>query len=333
MPDFQNPAAFLLLLLIPVLYLLRYVGFFSRMSFLITLSDWNGKSFPWEKKSRNFASMFSRVCGCIGFVVTVVALADPILYRQERVYTSRGTDVMFVIDVSPSMSAKDIGGITRLEAAKHAVTELVNDNFGATFGVVAMGEESSIVIPPTVDKKIFHERLSGLSLGNLGNGTAIGTGLATAVFHLASSNAPKKCIVLVTDGENNAGAIHPETAAELASKNNITVYTLGVGTTGSVPIEYIDPVTGKSYTGFLNSTFDVNSLRQIAQVGGGRFFEIQAISDFSLALSVIIKNQNVVQTYHSKTVNYDFYDKLILIAGIMFFLSWFVRRICLQEFI
>lgn len=333
MPDFQNPAAFLLLLLIPVLYLLRYVGFFSRMSFLITLSDWNGKSFPWEKKSRNFASMFSRVCGCIGFVVTVVALADPILYRQERVYTSRGTDVMFVIDVSPSMAAKDIGGITRLEAAKHAVTELVNDNFGATFGVVAMGEESSIVIPPTVDKKIFHERLSGLSLGNLGNGTAIGTGLATAVFHLASSNAPKKCIVLVTDGENNAGAIHPETAAELASKNNITVYTLGVGTTGSVPIEYIDPVTGKSYTGFLNSTFDVNSLRQIAQVGGGRFFEIQAISDFSLALSVIIKNQNVVQTYHSKTVNYDFYDKLILIAGIMFFLSWFVRRICLQEFI
>lgn len=333
MPDFQNPAAFLLLLLIPVLYLLRYAGFFSRMSFLITLSDWNGKYFPWEKKPRNFASMFSRICGCIGFVVTVIALADPVLYRQERVYTSRGTDVMFVIDVSPSMAAKDIGGISRLEAAKHAVTELVNDNIGATFGVVAMGEEASIGIPPTVDKKIFHERLAALSLGNLGDGTAIGTGLATAVFHMASSGAPKKCIVLVTDGENNAGAIHPETAAELAAKNNIIVYTLGVGTTGSVPIEYIDPVTGKSYTGFLNSTFDVNALRQIAQVGGGRFFEIQAISDFSLALSVIIKNQNVVQTYHSKTVNYDFYDKLILIAGIMFVLSWFVRRICLQEFI
>ena len=248
MPDFQNPAAFLLLLLIPVLYLLRYAGFFSRMSFLITLSDWNGKYFPWEKKPRNFASMFSRICGCIGFVVTVIALADPVLYRQERVYTSRGTDVMFVIDVSPSMAAKDIGGISRLEAAKHAVTELVNDNIGATFGVVAMGEEASIVIPPTVDKKIFHERLSALSLGNLGDGTAIGTGLATAVFHMASSGAPKKCIVLVTDGENNAGAIHPETAAELAAKNNIIVYTLGVGTTGSVPIEYIDPVTNERYT-------------------------------------------------------------------------------------
>ena len=152
MPDFQNPAAFLLLLLIPVLYLLRYAGFFSRMSFLITLSDWNGKYFPWEKKPRNFASMFSRICGCTGFVVTVIALADPVLYRQERVYTSRGSDVMCVIDVSPSMAAKDIGGISRLEAAKHAVTELVNDNIGATFGVVAMGEEASIVIPSTVDK-------------------------------------------------------------------------------------------------------------------------------------------------------------------------------------
>lgn len=333
MPDFQNPAAFLLLLLIPVLYLLRYVGFFSRMSFLITLSDWEGKNFSWERKGRAFASMLSRILGCIGFIVTVIAVADPVLYRQERVYTSRGTDVLFVIDVSPSMAAKDIGGITRLEVAKHAVTDLVNENTGATFGVVAMGEESSIIIPPTVDKKIFFERLATLSLGNLGNGTAIGTGLATAVFHMASSNAPKKCIVLVTDGENNAGAIHPEMAAELALKNNITVYTLGIGTTGSVPIEYQDPVTGKSYTGFLNSTFDVNALRQIAQVGGGRFFEIQSISDFALALSVIIKNQNVVQTYHSKTVNYDFYDKLILVAGIMFLLSWFVRRICLQEFI
>ena len=333
MPDFHNPAAFLLLLLIPVLYFLRGIGFFSRMSLVATVSDWEGNSFSWNKKIRNFASMLSRCIGCAGFVIAVVALADPVFYRQERVYTSRGTDVMFVLDISPSMAAKDIGGITRLEAAKHAVSFLVGDNLGATFGLVVMGEEAAIVIPPTVDKKIFLERLDTVSIGNLGNGTAIGTGLATAVFHLSSSVAPKKCIVLITDGENNAGAIHPETSAELAHRNNIILYTLGVGTSGSVPIDYVDPRTGKSYTGFLNSSFDASSLRQIAQTGGGRFFEIQSISDFSLALSVIIKNQSVVQTYHSKTVNYDFYDKLIFVSAILFVLCWFIRRIVLKEFI
>lgn len=333
MPDFHNPAAFLLLLFIPALYFLRRAGFFTRIAFVLTISDWNGKSFDWKRKPRNFASWFSRVCAVLAFGFAVFALAEPVLYRQERIYTSRGTDVMFVIDVSPSMAAKDIGAFTRLDMAKKAVIELVNDNPGASFGVVAMGEEASIVIPPTVDKTIFMERLKNIKIGYLGNGTAIGTGLSTAVFHMVSSAAPKKCIILITDGENNAGSIHPETAAELAFNNNITLYTLGVGTDGTVPIEYEDPITGKRYSGFLDSTFDISALRTISQIGGGRFFEIQSLSDFSLALSVIIKNQGVVQTYHSKTVNYEFYDKLILIAGILFALSWFIRSVCLQEFI
>ncbi len=333
MPDFHNPAAFLLLLFIPVLYFLRRAGFFTRIAFVLTISDWNGKSFDWKRNPRNFASWFSRVCAVLAFGFAVFALAEPVLYRQERIYTSRGTDVMFVIDVSPSMAAKDIGAFTRLDMAKKAVIELVNDNPGASFGVVAMGEEASIVIPPTVDKTIFMERLKNIKIGYLGNGTAIGTGLSTAVFHMVSSAAPKKCIILITDGENNAGSIHPETAAELAFNNNITLYTLGVGTDGTVPIEYEDPITGKRYSGFLDSTFDISALRTISQIGGGRFFEVQSLSDFSLALSVIIKNQGVVQTYHSKTVNYEFYDKLILIAGILFALSWFIRSVCLQEFI
>lgn len=333
MPDFQNPAAFLLLLLIPALYIFRKAGIFNRPSFIVTLSDWNGKSFPWNRKGRNFASMFSRILGVGGFLIAIIAFAEPVFYRQERVYTSRGTDIVFVIDISPSMAAKDISSGTRLEAAKHCIRDLVTENSGATFGAVAMGEEASILIPPTIDTKIFLERVDSLQIGQLGNGTAIGTGLSTAVYHLVSSSAPKKCIVVVTDGENNAGAIHPETAAELAHRNNITVYTLGIGTDGSVPIEYVDPVTEKNYSGYLNSTFDIDALRQIAKLGDGRFFEVKSLNDFSLALSMIIKNQSVIQTYHSKTTSYDYYDRLILLAGILLGISWFIRRVCLGEFI
>lgn len=331
MPDFQNPAAFLLLLLIPLLYIFRKVGIFTRPRFIVTLSDWNGKSFSWHKNLRNFCSILSRILGILGFVLVVVAFSEPIFYKQERVYTSRGTDIVFVVDVSPSMAAKDMNGQTRLDAAKSSITELVESNSGATFGVVAMSQEAAIVIPPTSDLTVFLKRLNELSVGQLGDGTALGTGLATAVFHLASSEAPKKCIVLVTDGESNAGSIHPETAAELAKNNNISVYILGVGTKGTVPIEYTDPSTGKNYSGYLNSSYNEDSLRKIAAAGNGRFFEVSSMADFKLALSMIIKNQSVVQTYHSKTTSYDYYDKIVFAAGIMFVLSWIIRRLFLQE--
>ena len=333
MPDFMNPAAFLLLLLIPVLFIFRKLGIFTRPTFVITLADWKGRHFEWNKKLRNFASALSVILGIAGYIMAVIAFSEPIFYRQERVYTSRGTDIMFVMDISPSMAARDINGSTRLDSAKNCVKNLVDSNPGATFGVVAMAEEAAVVIPPTIDRKIFNERLESLETGQLGNGTALGTGLATAVFHLSGSSAPKKCAVLVTDGENNAGAIHPETAASLAKQNNITVYVLGVGTSGAVPIEYVDSETGKNYSGFLNSSYDTESLRKISQAGNGRFFEIKSLNDFNLALSMIIKNQNVVQTYHSKTTGYDYYDRIILAAAVLLGISWIIRRIFLQEYI
>ncbi len=331
MPDFQNPAAFLLLLLIPLLYIFRKTGIFSHPSFVVTLSDWNGKNFAWRKPVRNFGAVLSKILFAAGYVIVVVAFSEPVLYKQERVYTSRGTDIVFVVDVSPSMAAKDMGNFTRLETAKTAIKKLVESNLGATFGVVAMGEEAAIVIPPTIDRNIFLERLENLNVGQLGNGTAVGTGVATAVFHLSGSAAPKKCIVLLTDGENNSGAIHPETAAELAKRNNIVLYVMGIGTSGSVSLEYTDPLTGKNYSGYLNSSYNEESLRKLAVAGGGRFFEIKSLNDFTLALSMIVNNQSVVQTYHSKTVSCDHYDKLVFAAGILFVLSWIIKRIFLKE--
>lgn len=331
MPDFQNPAAFLLLLLIPLLYIFRKAGVFSHPSFVVTLSDWNGKSFVWKKPVRKFGAVLSKILFVAGYVIVVVAFSEPVLYKQERVYTSRGTDIVFVVDISPSMAAKDMGNFTRLETAKTAIKKLVDSNLGATFGVVAMGEEAAIVIPPTIDRNVFSERLENLNVGQLGNGTALGTGVATAVFHLSGSAAPKKCIVLLTDGENNSGAIHPETAAELAERNNVVLYVMGIGTSGSVPLEYTDPLTGKNYSGYLNSSYNEESLRKLAVAGGGRFFEIKSLNDFTLALSMIVNNQSVVQTYHSKTVSCDYYDKLVLAAGILFVLSWIIKRIFLKE--
>ena len=333
MPDFKNPLAFVLLGLLPLLFILRKTKIFTRISFYSTVADWQGKPFNWSSPFRNFMSALSHFFLSAGYVVMVVAIAEPVIYRQERVYTSRGTDVVFVLDVSPSMAARDFQGKRRIDVSKEAITSLCMQNPGISYGLVSMGGEAMVSVPPTEDTNLFIERLNQVQIGSLGDGTAIGTGISTAVYHLASSGAPKKCIVLVTDGENNAGSIHPETAAELSGRNGIRVYALGVGSSGTVPIDYVDPVTGKQYSGYLNSTFDSEALRQIAKSGQGRYFEVLSASDLSLALSVISRTESSSQTYHTKTSGRDFYPLLLFITMVCIALGWTIRRIYLQEYV
>lgn len=331
--DFLNFAAMLLLLLIPLLVVLRKIKLFSPIVFPLTLSDWKGKSFSWNSKLRTFLSFVSKSCNVIAFVCAIIALADPVIHHQEKVYTSKGADILFVLDTSPSMAAKDINGMTRLQAACIAVKTLVSNNDGASYGLVAMGSEAALVVPSTMDENAFLERVNSLVIGKLGDGTAIGTGLSLAVYHLSASKAKEKCIILITDGENNAGEIHPETAAMLAKEKKITLYTLGVGTQGSVPLEYTDPITGKFYSGYLDSKFDSTPLERIATVADGRYFGVETISSLSNSLSLIIKRHNVIQTYYLRNIDNRLYSKFLLASLILFLLSWAIRYLYLKEFL
>jgi len=331
MPSFENPAAFFLLLLIPLLYLFRSLKIFNQISFPAVFEDWEGRSFEWKGKSQKFLSVLARIFFTAGFFISVAALAAPVISNQEKVYTSLGTDIVFVLDTSPSMSAKDMDGIQRLEAAKNAIYTLSNKRDGSRYGLVALGSNAAVLVPPTSDLNFFSERLTSISAGVLGNGSAIGDGLSTAVCHLVSSSAPKKCIVLLTDGENNAGEIHPETAAQLASDNNITIYVVGIGTKGKVPIEYTDPTTGKLYSGYLDSNFNPASLKKIASISKGKYFEAQTLDELSGILSTVSKAETVSQNYTYRTVNHLFYKQFLTVALILFILAWFIRRVILKE--
>ena len=229
MPDFQNPLTFLLFLIIPLLYILRKLKLFSRISFPAVLSDWGGKPFVWEGKAQLILSKISKVCVIAGFVFAILALSDPVISHQEKVYTSLGTDVVFVLDSSPSMSASDINGYSRIDAAKNTIVNIINENDGIRVGIVVFGSDASVFVPPTTDHQAVIKRLSEIKIGILGENSSIGDGLSTAVYHLATSSAPNKCIILLTDGENNGGTIHPETAANLAKSKNITIYVVGIG--------------------------------------------------------------------------------------------------------
>lgn len=331
--DFMNPVGFLFLLLIPLFYVFRKAKLFSKISMPLTFSDWGGWVFSWNDRFRKILSVFSEVLCCIAFIFVVLAFCQPVVHHQERVYTSRGTQIIFVVDTSPSMAARDMGDSKRLDAAIDAINKITESNSGGTYGLIAMGAQAAVVVPLTNDIATFNKRLAGLEVGMMGDGTAIGTGLALAIYHINSTKATRKCVVILTDGENNAGQIHPETAAKIAKDNSITLYTVGIGTRGTVPLEYVDPVTGKTFSGYYESNFDSSGLENIAMLANGRYYSVESISSLSSALSSIIKKQDVVQSYYIKTIDENFYDKFLLAALICLGLGWFIKRFYLQEFI
>jgi len=331
MLEFQNPAAFFLLLLIPLLYLLRALKIFRPITFYAVLADWNGKAFDWKGRIRKLLSILAKVIMVTGFLAAITAFADPVITRQEKVYTSLGSDIVFAVDTSPSMAASDIGASSRLEAAKNTIKTLAVEHDGCRFGLVVFANEASVFVPPTSDLTYFTKRIDEITVGMLGNGSAIGDGLSTAVCHLVSSAAQKRSIILLTDGENNAGQIHPETAATLAADNDITIYVVGIGTKGTVPIEYTDPLTGKLYSGYLDSNFNAASLKRISSLAKGRYFEVTTIEEFMRTFETITKSQSVLQNYTFRNVSQSLYKTILLYAIILFAAGWFLKRIVLKE--
>ena len=326
MLSFNNPIAFLLLLLIPIYYLLRKIKFFKKITFPAVLSDWNGSSFSWSHKSDSFLYYLSKFLFLLSLILMIFSFADPVISKQEKIYTSLGVDVFFVIDTSPSMAARDVNGTTRISSAVSSVKQLSMERDGYRFGLITLGTNASVLVPPTNDRLMFERSLSSISVGMMGNGSAIGDGISTAVYHLNSSTAPKKCVILLTDGENNAGEINPETAALLAEKNKINLYIIGIGSKGNVPIEYSDPITNKTYSGYLNSDYDSSSLRKLASIGNGIYFEALTIEELNAYLQTIAKNEDVVQKYTYKEKDILYYDKVLLVAIICLILSWIIKK-------
>ncbi len=331
MVQFKNPAAFLLLLLPPLLLFLRHVRVFKKIAFLAVLGDWQGEYFGWKGTGFMLLSRFYKLLELLAFICVVVAYANPVRRHQEKVYISRGADVMFVVDSSPSMAAKDIAGLSRLEAAKKSIVTLASDNGGCTLGLVSMAREAVLLVPPTMDRDFFMKRLDSLVVGELGDGTAIGTGLSTAIYHLEGSSAPKKAIILITDGENNAGSVNPYTASRLAEEKGISLYVLGLGTKGTVALEYTDPKTGKFYSGYFQSGYDSQNLSKLAAAGGGSFFSVENMDALKQAFGSINKTASLVQSYRIRSFDTDYYEFCLLVAGLLLCSACVIKRFFLKE--
>ncbi|MBC6996391.1 VWA domain-containing protein [Neolewinella lacunae] len=201
----------------------------------------------------------------------IVALARPRLDLSEESVTAEGIDIILTLDLSTSMGATDFMP-NRLEVAKQVARDFVSRREFDRIGLVVYAGEAYTKSPLTVDKAIIDRFLAELQMGEITDGTAIGSGLATAVNRLKDSPTASKIIILLTDGENNAGYHSPELAAELAKEFGIRVYTIGVGS-GQETLMPSSPLGGGRYTFKpTRGTVDDKLLSYIAETTNGRYF-------------------------------------------------------------
>jgi Ca-activated chloride channel family protein len=169
----------------------------------------------------------------LGAICLVTALASPQVVQASYDVPAEGIDIVIALDTSSSMTASDFGGQTRIIAAKRAINDFLGTLKNDRAGVVIFAAEAMTLSPLTLDYGAAQRLLQPIDAGKiLKDGTAVGTGLATALNVLRTSTARSKVVVLATDGESNTGDIEPMDAAQMAKTLGIRVYTIGVAPTG-----------------------------------------------------------------------------------------------------
>ena len=205
----------------------------------------------------------------------VVALARPQLGSAQTRIHRKGVDVVLAVDVSGSMLAEDftLGSTraSRVDVVKSVVKEFVAARPEDRIGLILFAARPYTQCPLTLDHGWLLQNLDRAKVGMIEDGTAIGSALATAVNRLRPSTAKGKFIVLLTDGENNAGTITPQTAADAAAALGIKVYTVGAGTRGLAPYPTQDFFGNKVYRP-MQVDVDEPMLKKIAMTTNGRYF-------------------------------------------------------------
>ncbi|HRS36686.1 MAG TPA: VWA domain-containing protein [Thermoanaerobaculia bacterium] len=206
-----------------------------------------------------------------------LALARPQAGYSWEESLTEGIDIQLVLDISGSMAAEDFQPDNRLGVAKRVLRDFVARRPADRLGLTVFGGTAMTRAPLTTDRRLLDELIAAVDFNDVADGTAIGVALASAARRLEAAGAKSRIAVLVTDGANNTGEIDPRSAAALCAGLGIRVYTIGVGTSGRVPIPVPvrDPLTGRTSVRrtLMEVEIDEPLLREIATRTGGAFYQ------------------------------------------------------------
>ncbi|MBJ7283570.1 MAG: VWA domain-containing protein [Akkermansiaceae bacterium] len=254
---------------------------------------------------------FLAFLGLLSLALLIVAFARPRYGKGSTDVEASGIDIVLTLDVSGSMEALDFElegkPVNRLEVVKNVVAKFIGQRPNDKLGMVAFAGRPYLVSPLTLDHEFLGKRLAGVKMGQVEDGTAIGSAIASGVSHLKDSTAKSRIIILLTDGVNNAGAVNPLTAAEAAKALGIKVYTIGAGIRGDAPVPVQDAF-GRTHLQTMKVEIDEEMLREVANATGGQAFRATDTD----SLEKIYDSINQLEKTTRKLKKYQQYDELYL---------------------
>ena len=280
---------------------------------------------PWAASGRGVLAYLRhlpftlRLCA---LCLIIVAIARPRSSTEMERVDSEGIDIVLAMDVSTSMLARDFKP-DRINAAKDIAVEFIAQRPSDRMGIVVFAGESYTQCPLTTDRSTLINLMKEVQTDLIEDGTAIGNGLSTAVARLKDSDAPSRVVILLTDGVNNRGEVHPLTAAEIAKTYGVRVYTIGVGANGMAPYPVMTPWGVELQQ--MQVEIDEDLLKQIALETGGRYFRATDNTKLAEIYSEINKMEKTRTTIDSFPVYKELFPRWAFAALVLLLAELLVR--------
>ncbi len=330
--SFHSPQMLWLLVLVPVFLGWTYVEKKKRAVLRFSAAS---QLFKQGRGVRPFMLWILPALRIGAFVLAVLALARP-QERDSRIkdLSVEGIDIMIALDLSTSMEAADFRPNNRLHVAKEVLTEFLAGRSNDRIGLVVFSGAAYTQAPLTLDYGVLKEVIKQLRTRVLEDGTAIGDAVATALNRLRDSEAKSRVVVLITDGDNNAGRVSPLDAAEAAKALKIPVYSILVGKGGKVPFPAGQDIFGQTAWRDVEIPINPELLTQMATMTGGEFFRatdretlkegLQKVLD-SLERSKLMEG-GAMATYR------ELFHELLLLAALLLCIEFFLKSTVLRVF-
>jgi len=324
---FESPKIlYLLLLLIPLIahYIWKAIKGSTPALQVSSLAAFRRTGKGW----RHYFEHVPFILRTLAIALLIIAIARPRSSDEFSKFDTEGIDIIFALDISTSMLARDFKP-DRIEAAKSIAIEFIAKRPHDRMGIVIFAGESFTQCPLTTDRATLINLMKEVATGWIEDGTAIGNGLATAIARIKDSDARSRVIILLTDGVNNRGEIAPLMAAEMAKTYGIRVYTIGIGTRGTAPYPFM------TERGIIIQQvpveIDEDLCRQISEITGGRYFRATDNTKLLEIYDEIDKMEKAKITVDSLSIYKEEFMPLALAALALFLLELLLRLVVLKR--
>ncbi|MBR5130888.1 MAG: VWA domain-containing protein [Alphaproteobacteria bacterium] len=228
----------------------------------------------------------------LSWIFFVIACMRPIKFDEMLPLPREARNIMLAIDVSGSMAEQDfdLNGqpVTRLTMVKNVANDFIKKRTDDNLGLVIFGSEAYLYTPLSFDKKTLRSLFDEVSIGIAGEQTAIGDAIAKAVEGVSAAPADSRIVILLSDGYSNAGVIKVNEAIELAKKQNVKIYTIGVGSNQQLVQSFFGTFAVNP-----SLNLDEATLQEIARQTGGRYFRSKTTSELKEVYNAINELEQV----------------------------------------